>query len=120
MTLTRQEMVLASKETMGAALSSVSSTPAPAASTAVAVAVAVSPQAATAAVEASVVPHTSVDPSRPILDTVLEEEEPKVHIDKAVALALEGISLAISMDNSFSFLAMSLVSHELETLGEPP
>ena len=55
-----------------------------------------------------------------MLDTALEEEEPEVHIDEAVASALEDISLAISMDNPLGFLAMSSVSHELETQGEPP
>ena len=55
-----------------------------------------------------------------MLDTALEEEEPKVHINEAVASALEGISLAIFMDNPLGFSTMSHISHELETQGEPP
>ena len=55
-----------------------------------------------------------------MLDTTLEEEEPEVHIDEVVASALEGISLAISMDNPLGFPTMSPVSHKLETQGEPP
>ena len=55
-----------------------------------------------------------------MFDTALEEEEPEVHMDEAVASPLKGISLALSMDNLLGFLATSLVSHEPETQGEPP
>ena len=55
-----------------------------------------------------------------MLDTTLEEEEPEVHIDEAIASALEGISLAILMINPLSFLAMSPISRESEIQGEPP
>ena len=41
-------------------------------------------------------------------------------MDEAVTSALKGISLAISMDNPLGFLAMSLISDEPETQGEPP
>ena len=108
-------MVLASKETMGAALGSASSALAPATSSTTA-AVAVSSLVA-AVVEASAIPQASHDPSRPVLDIALKEEEPEVHIDEAVTSALEGISLVISMDNPLDFSAISPVSHELKTRG---
>ena len=41
-------------------------------------------------------------------------------MDEAIASALTGISLALSMDNPLGFSAMSHISHELETQGEPP
>ena len=41
-------------------------------------------------------------------------------MDAVITSALEGINLALSMDNPLSFLAMSPVSRELEIQGEPP
>ena len=119
MTLTHQQVALASKETMAVALNSAPSALAPAASPPAAVVVA-SHLATTAVVEASIVSESFEDPFKLVLDTALEEEEIEVHIDEAVASALEGISLALSMDNPLEFLAMRLVSHEPETQGEPP
>ena len=105
---------------MAAALDSASSASAPTTSPVAVAVVAVSPQAAVATVEDSAVPQASADPSKRVLDTALEEEELEVHMDEAVASALEGISLAKSMDNPLEFLTMSPISHEPETQGEPP
>ena len=41
-------------------------------------------------------------------------------MDAVLASALEGINLALSMDNPLGFLAMSPVSRESEIQGEPP
>ena len=50
----------------------------------------------------------------PILD------DPEDPMDAVLASALEGIKLAFSMDNPLGFPAMSPVSRESETQGEPP
>ena len=84
------QIASASKETMAAALGS--SPPAPAdATTAVAAIAAASVQA-----------------------------DPEDQVDGAIASALEGINLALSMDNLLGFSVMSSVSRESEIQGEPP
>ena len=52
--------------------------------------------------------------------TSVEAVEPEDQVDEAIALALKGISLTLSMDNPLGFSAMSPVSWESETQGEPP
>ena len=46
--------------------------------------------------------------------------EAEDQVDEAIASALEGISLALSMDNPLGFMAMSPVSRESKIQGEPP
>ena len=41
-------------------------------------------------------------------------------MDEAIASALEGINLALSMDNPLGFSTMSPISREPEIQGEPP
>ena len=92
-------MVLASKETMTVAHGSASSALTPATSLTITTKVLVSPQEAVTAVEDSTISQAFEDHFRSVLDTALEEEEPEVYMDEAVTSALEGISLALSMDN---------------------
>ena len=92
-TLTKAQIASASKETMAAALGSPLPSPAEAAAATTTVAI-----AAAAAVEDDL-------------------EDP---MDAVLALALEGINLALSMDNPLGFSAMSPVSREPEIQGEPP
>ena len=48
------------------------------------------------------------------------EDDLEDPMDDVLASALEGINLALSMDNPLGFLAMSPVSQESEIQGEPP
>ena len=48
------------------------------------------------------------------------QDDPKDPVDTIIASALEGINLALSMDNPLDFSAMSPVSREPEIQGEPP
>ena len=50
----------------------------------------------------------------------LVQDDPEDPVDAVIASALEGINLALSMDNPLSFSVMSPVSQEPEIQGEPP
>ena len=50
----------------------------------------------------------------------LVQDDPEDPMDAVIASALEGINLALSMDNPLGFSAMSPVSREPEIQGEPP
>ena len=48
------------------------------------------------------------------------QDDPEDLVDVVIASALEGINLALSMDNPLGFLAMSPISRELEIQGDSP
>ena len=72
--------------------------------------------AAAAVVEAAPVPTTEAV----IAPAVVEAVEPEDQVDEAIASALEGISLALSMVDPLGFSTMCPVSWEPEIQGEPP
>ena len=83
-----------------------SSLPAPAdATTAAAVTTAKAAAAATAVATAAAAPI---------------QDDPEDPVDAVIASALEGINLALTMDNPLGFSIMSPVSRESEIQGEPP
>ena len=71
--------------------------------------------AAAAATEAAAATTTVATAAAAAIEDDLEDP-----MDVVLASALEGINLALSIDNSLGFSAMSLVSRELEIQGEPP
>ena len=137
MTLTKLQIASASKETMAAALGS--SLPAPAdattaatvAETATTTAAVVTTAVATTTITtvvaaATTTVATAVATAEAAATAVATtaatpvQDDPKDPVDDVITLALEGINLALSMDNPLGFPAMSPVSREPEIQGEPP
>ena len=106
-TLTKAQVASASKETMAAALES--SLPALADATTAA------EETAAAATEAAAAATVVATAAAAAVEDDLEDP-----IDDVLASTLEGINLALSMDNPLGFPAISPISRESETQGEPP
>ena len=75
------------------------------------------PPAPAAVVEAAPAPAPATEAAAAALVEAVELED---QVDEIIASAVEGINLALSMDDPLGFLVMSPVSREPEIQGEPP
>ena len=127
-TLTKLQIASASKETMAAALGS--SLPAPTdattavtttATTTTAVAAATTIAVAAATTTTAVAAAATAEAAAAATATAAPvQDDPEDLVDAVIASALEGINLALSMDNPLGFLAMSPIFREPKIQGEPP